>query len=117
MTSDRQWDDDGVAIPGTYPISTVSLHAWGEGGKPLPTVTSAICDVCGDWASGLWTSGKTIVSDYRMSDVRVSRVITVVTYACPEHAEQVADALADEFGSASNMYHPDALAIEVTRRL
>lgn len=105
-----EYDDEGVAILGTYPISIVRLSAWGADDEPMPTVTSAVCDVCGKWASNLWIAGKASTADDSVSHVRVSRREILHVYACPEHSEQVVDSLLEEYGMASNTYDPDELA-------
>lgn len=114
MTSDAEWDEDGTIIPGTHAISTVHLVLW-ENGKPIPTATSAICDVCGDWASTLSVSGATTGTAVDLTDVRESRRLTVVVYACSKHEKQVADALCDEYGQSVNLYEADDLALKVTQ--
>lgn len=109
------WDADGYAIPGTYPISEVFIAGWGPDGTPHPTVRSAICDVCGGWASNLWTTVQSSTKDDSQSDIRVSRRLEVTVYACPEHSDQVSDSLMEEFGAVFNTYEADDLAKEVDK--
>lgn len=109
-----EFDEDGVATPGTYAISTVELAGAGEGGKPIASITSAVCDVCGGWATDLSVSGSG-TSSGALTDRRVSRQLTVVVYACPDHRDEIMDSLCDEYGWASNAYGPDELATKVAR--
>lgn len=101
--------------PRMHPISVVSLGMWGDGGKPIPRVESAICDVCGAWAETLYTAAKD-QGNGSLTDVRISRHCRVVVYACTEHAEQISGALCDEFGYSTNWHEPDELAQEVHKR-
>ena len=43
MTNDT--DSDGPVLP----VSVDEVNMWGGDGTPAPTVTSAVCDVCGAW--------------------------------------------------------------------
>lgn len=115
MTKAIEFDEQGIAIPGTYPLSTVSIGMWKSDGTPSPTVDSAVCDVCGDWASNMWISGQTTTVGDSLYDVRISRRMRVVVYACPEHSDDVANALTDEYGSTTNAYDPDELALRVDK--
>lgn len=108
-----KFDDNGDAVQGSYAISTVHIGGLGADGTPLPTVESAVCDVCGAWASHLWTAGKTTATDDSLTDVRISRKMRVLVYTCPTHCDEVGDSLCDEYGSAVNRYEDDPLASKV----
>lgn len=107
---------DGYLPDDTIPISTVAVGMWKAGGEPVATISSAVCDVCGQWASRLWTAGRKTTADDSLTHVRISRGETVHVYACTEHADQVANALVDEFGAAFGAYEPDDLAAAVSKR-
>lgn len=110
-----EYDDDGLAIPGSYAISTVHILGYGDGGKPMPITESAVCDTCNGWASNAWVTGRTIRLDpHEISDVRIKRREVIVVYACPEHSGDISDALVNEFGFASNTYDTDELAQRVS---
>lgn len=111
-----EFDDDGCAIPGTYAISTVHIGMWGSDGAPVPTVESAVCDTCGGWAATLCSATSRSTVSNSLTDRRVSRFTTTVVYTCPEHYEAAITTLVDEFGSASNWYGPDELALEVVSK-
>lgn len=108
------YDTEGYAIPGTYPISVVDIGMWKSDGTPVPTVRSAICDVCGGWASVVWAAGKLSTTSNSLTDARISRRVEVTVYACPEHSDEVSDALVNEWGSASNRCEVDDLALKVS---
>jgi len=110
-----EYDDDGQGIPGTYAISTVRILGSKADGTPVATISSAVCDVCHGWASQVFTSGVTHTLTDDLVDVRVRRRVRVTAYACPAHADQIADALVDEFGHAVNRHDPDELAARVDR--
>lgn len=117
MTSEAEYDDEGVALPGTTAISVVSLGMWGEGGRPLPTVHSAVCDTCEDWASHLWVATSTEVTDADdLFDRRVKRRTETIVYTCPKHVEEIADQLMSEADwGIANWYEPSDLAQKVHR--
>jgi hypothetical protein len=111
---DMEFDDEGFAIAGPFPISVVRIDMWKGDRTPVPTVESAVCDVCGGWASQLWTTAMTTTRDDSLTDVRISRKTKVIVYACPDHSDKVEDALVDEFGSAFNRDDLDELARKVS---
>lgn len=114
MDSKSKFDDSGEAIPGSYAIATVFLGGGKEDGSPVAFTTSAVCDVCGSWATEVCTSGSFTANDDIINS-RVSRRLLVTVYACSDHYQQVMDSLVDEFGFAQNRYDPDDLAVAVDR--
>lgn len=105
---DDRFDEDGVAFPGAFAISTVGRLGMKDDGRLVPVVRSAICDVCGSWASDLSVARSSTKSPGEdVSDVRISRHSVTVVYACPAHSEQVSIALCEEFGGSSNTYDAD----------
>lgn len=130
------FDDEGVAIPGSYAIATTLNGGAFADGWPVITTTVAVCDVCGGWASELRVVHKrtthpaadpeTLAANWNVrgflskrdafANLTVSRTVQVIVYACPEHIDTVADGLVKEFGYASNFYEPDDLALAVIAR-
>jgi hypothetical protein len=110
-----EFDDQGVAIPGSYAIATTKIGGAKADGTPVAFTMAAVCDACGSWATNVCTSGSSTTTNDDIINIRVSRRIRVVAYACLDHYEQVMDSLVDEFGNASNGYEPDDLAIAVDR--
>lgn len=100
----------------SYPISTVHLGMLKSDGTPVPRVESAVCAVCGAWASRICVTADATVATDSLTDVRISRVVTTVVYACAAHDEPLQIALVDEMGYASNVYEPDELAQKVSDR-
>lgn len=114
-TSSSQYDDEGFVIPGTYAISTVEIVGAGQDGGPMAATESAVCDVCGDWASELWVAGEVTGWGDMFKDRRTSRTVSVTVYACPKHSDDVVDALVEEYGGASNFVPDVSLASKVSR--
>lgn len=111
-------DDDGYVIPGTYAISAVRLGGAMADGTPVPFIESAVCAVCGGWASHVFTAGQSTKTDHSDTGIirsRISRVVMVTTYSCPDHCDAVSEGLVDEFGFSTNWYEPNSLAEEVNR--
>jgi len=113
-----EWDEEGLAVQGTYAISTVNIGMWNKDGSPAPTTNSAICKVCQGWAAHVCVSGSAQGCDRlnQLSEWRTSGSTVVIVYACPTHYEQVMTELVDKYGHASNRYDPDDLAVEVDRK-
>ena len=100
--------------PGTYGIGTVHIGGAKSDGSPVAFVESAVCDECGGWASEVCVSGESRAIG-EMTDIRVSRRVVVICYACPDHYQMIMDRLCDTYGIASNRYDPDELALMVVR--
>lgn len=108
------FDEYGLAIPGTYAIAVSRLTGHKVGGAATFSTKSAVCDECGGWASLLWTAEeRTEVVDSESFDYKVSRTTRVVVYACPKHSDTVSEKLLDQYGFASNSYNRDELATAV----
>lgn len=100
-----------------YALATVHIGGSHGDGSPWVSIRSAVCHVCGGWARHVVVSGKsskTPVGD-DIFNVKVSRVETVVIFACPEHYDAAMDLAVDQFDWASNRYEPDDLVAEVDR--
>ena len=108
-----EFDENNRAIPGTYPLWYAKTGMEDQNG-PVPVAISAICDVCDGWATEAWCARNSTKRDQNFTDVRIRRTASVVVYACPKHADEVAEALCDEWGGSHNRYAPDKLAILVT---
>lgn len=112
----KQFDDEGLAIPGSYAIAVVEISGSLIDGSPVAFIQSAICDECGSWASDLLVSGETTTADDDdITKRRISRQTQVIVYTCQDHREKLTSALVDEFGHASNFYRPNELANAVHR--
>jgi hypothetical protein len=96
-------------------ISTVHIGMWGADGAPKPTIKSAICHTCGDWATHVWAASTNEGDTADLFVQRVSRTVRTLVYACDQHGRDISDALCDEFGFAVNRYDPDELAKAVDR--
>lgn len=109
---------EGIEFDDEMPVSVVHVGMWGEGGKPMPTVRSAVCDTCERWATHLWTSRVTVTGGEgdAFQDVRVKRTTVFVVYACADHEDEIGSRLADEYGATSGgAYDPDELAMQVAK--
>jgi hypothetical protein len=112
------WDDDEFGEDWEPPVSTVRIGGWNEKG-PVAYIESAVCDVCGRWATTLATTRTARCNAGGAGDpdnARISRALQVVVYACSQHYDQVIVALCEEYGQAGNTYHPDELAQAVEKR-
>lgn len=111
------WDDDEFGEDWEPPVSTVRIGGWNERG-PVAYIESAVCDVCGRWATTLATTRTTRCNAGGAGDpdnARISRALQVVVYACSQHERQIQDALVEEYGHAGS-YHPDELAQAVDEK-
>lgn len=114
--TDPDWvygEDDEAFAPGTHAISTVRLSGFRGDGTPFVTVTSAVCDVCGAWASEMRRVVRTTTTKDDLENVHVSRRVEIIQYGCPDHIRAIGDALLDEHGYVFLHYDSDDLAAKV----
>jgi hypothetical protein len=111
-----EFDYEGIAVPGTYAIATTHIGEAKADGTPVAITEAAVCDICGNWATDLCTSGKTTTTNPEdFLNSRISRRTEIIVYACPDHYEEILGSLCDEYGTACNKYYPDELAAAVDR--
>jgi len=101
----------------SHAVSVVTIGGWKADGSPVATITSAVCEECGEWADRILVSGSgQIIPEMPMTDVRARRQSQIVAYACAHHEEIVTNRLVDEYGWCTNQYEPDRLARAVEQR-
>lgn len=107
--TDDQWPDmvemefgeDDFALPGTSPISLVTIGGSGKHNRPVAYVESAGCAYCNRWAVGFY-EGTRVIADGPHDNSVHRRMSIELIYACDEHGERAVDELMETYDVCSN---------------